>query len=125
MHECGTRLFLRWVQSQGLSTNASGKVKNTFDPISISLFGATLAPGNKPNPSKEGKSLGGWRPEAGGTLQCQGTPGRTAQRYDGLPNAAQQLERKDPSGDQSYVVALTISILFLLRLRCNLAVTIL
>ena len=46
-------------------------------------------------PPKGGKILGEWPPEAVGTLQCRGTPGRTAQRYDGLLNATQQLERKD------------------------------
>ncbi len=45
-------------------------------------------------PPEGGKSLGEWPPEAGGNLQCRGTPGRTAQRLDGLPNATQELERK-------------------------------
>ncbi len=63
-------------------------------PVGIPLFGAPQAPGNKPNPPEGGISLGGWPPEAGGNLQCHGTPGRTAQRLDGLPNATQELERK-------------------------------
>ena len=47
-------------------------------------------------PHPEGsKSRGGWPTEAGRTLQCRCTLGRSAQRYDGLPNATQQLERKD------------------------------
>ena len=39
-HEYGTRPFLRWVWSQGRSPHASGKVKNTFGPVGIPLFGA-------------------------------------------------------------------------------------
>ena len=93
-HEYGTRPFLRWARSQGRSPHASGKAKNTFGPVGIPLFGAPQAPGNKPNLPEGGISLGGWPPEAGGTLQCRGTPGRTAQRWDGLPNATQELERK-------------------------------
>ena len=54
-HEYGTRPFLRWVRSQGRSQHASGKAKNTFDPIGIPLFGA---PGNKHNLPEGGKSLG-------------------------------------------------------------------
>ena len=57
-HEYGTRPFLRLVQLQGRSTHASGKVKNTFDPVSIPLFGAPQAPGNKPNPRKGVEALG-------------------------------------------------------------------
>ena len=57
------------------------------------LFGVPQAPGNKP-PPEGGISLGGWPPEARGNLQCQGTPGRTAQRLDSLLNATQELERK-------------------------------
>ena len=86
--------FLRWARSQGRSPHASGKAKNTFGPVGIPLFGAPQAPGNKPNPSEGGISLGGWPPEAGGNLQYRGTPGRTAQRLDGLLNATQELERK-------------------------------
>ena len=93
-HEYGTRPFLRWARSQGRSPHASGKAKNSFGPVGIPLFGAPQAPGNKPNLPEGGISLGGWPPEAGGTLQCRGTPGRTAQRWDGLPNATQELERK-------------------------------
>ena len=93
-HEYGTRPFLRWARSQGRSPHASGKAKNTFGPVGIPFFGAPQAPGNKPNLPEGGISLGGWPPEAGGTLQCRGTPGRTAQRWDGLPNATQELERK-------------------------------
>ena len=37
-HEYGTRLFLSWVQLQGRSPHASGKAKNTFDPVGIPLF---------------------------------------------------------------------------------------
>ena len=92
--EYGTRPFLRWIRSQGRSPHTSGKAKNTFGPVGIPLFGAPQAPGNKPNPPEGGKSLGGWPPEAEGNLQCWGTPGRTAQRLDGLPNATQELERK-------------------------------
>ena len=80
--------------SQGRSPHASGKAKNTFGPVGISLFWAPQAPGNKPNPPEGGISLVGWLPEAGGNLQCRGPPGRTAQRLDGLPNATQELERK-------------------------------
>ena len=54
-HEYGTRLFLRWVQSQGRSPHATGKAKNTFDPVGIPLF---RAPGNKPNPPKGVKAWG-------------------------------------------------------------------
>ena len=79
-HEYGTRPFLRWARSQGRSPHASGKAKNTFGPVGIPLFGVPQAPGNKPNPSEGGISLGGWPPEAGGTLQCRGTSGRTVQR---------------------------------------------
>ena len=79
-HEYGTRPFLRWARSQGRSPHASGKAKNTFGPVGIPLFGAPQAPGNKPNPPEGGISLGGWPPEAGGTLQCRGTSGRTVQR---------------------------------------------
>ena len=61
-HEYGTRPFLRWVRSQSRSPHASGKVKNTFDPVGIPLFGAPQVPGNKPNPSEVGKSLGGMAP---------------------------------------------------------------
>ena len=53
-HEYGTRPFLRWARSQGRSPHASGKVKNTFSPVGIPLFGAPQAPGNKPNPTKRG-----------------------------------------------------------------------
>ena len=67
---------------------ASGKAKNTFGPVGI----PPQAPGN--NPPDGGYKPGGWPPEAGGNLQCRGTPGRTAQRLDGLPNATQELERK-------------------------------
>ena len=74
MHECGTRPFLRRVRSQGRSPQASGKAKNTFDPVGIPLFGA---PANKPNSPKGVKAWGNGPPEAGGTLQCRGTPGRT------------------------------------------------
>ena len=49
-HEYGTRPFLRWVQSQGRSPHASGKAKNTFDPVGIPLFKAPQTPGNKPPP---------------------------------------------------------------------------
>ena len=56
-HEYGTRPFLRWVRSQGQSPHASGKVKNTFDPVGIPLLGAPQAPGNKPTP-RGGKSQG-------------------------------------------------------------------
>ena len=93
-HEYGTRPFLRWARSQGRSPHASGKAKNTFGPVGIPLFKAPQAPGNKPNSPEGGISLGGWPPEGGGNLQCRGTPGRTAQRLDGLPNATQELERK-------------------------------
>ena len=84
-HEYGTRPFLRWARSQGRSPHASGKAKDTFGPVGIPLFGAPQVPGNKPNPPEGGISLGGWPPEAGENLQCRGTPGRTAQRLDGLP----------------------------------------
>ena len=57
-HEYGTRPFLRWVRSQGRSPHASGKVKNSFDPVGILLFGAPQAPGNKPNPLKGVKDWG-------------------------------------------------------------------
>ena len=77
-HEYGTRPFLRWARSQGRSPHASGKAKNTFGPVGIPCFGAPQAPGN--NPPEGGISLGGWPPEAGGTLQCWGTSGRTVQR---------------------------------------------
>ena len=79
-HEYGTRPFLRWARSQSRSPHASGKAKNIFGPVGIPLFGAPQAPGNKPNHPEGGISLGGWPPEAGGTLQCRGTPGRTVQR---------------------------------------------
>ena len=78
-HEYGTRPFLRWARSKGRSPHASGKAKNSFGPVGIPLFGAPQAPGNKP-PPEGGISLGGWPPEAGGNLQCRGTPGRTVQR---------------------------------------------
>ena len=78
-HEYDTRPFLRWARLQSRSPHASGKAKNTFGPVSIPLFGAPQAPGNTPAP-EAGKSLVGWPPEAGGNLQCRGTPGRTAQR---------------------------------------------
>ena len=86
-HECGTRPFLRWARSQGRSPHASGKAKSTFGPVEGYLRRQALPP-------KGGESLGGLPPEAGGTLQCRGTPGRNAQRYDSLPNATQQLKRK-------------------------------
>ena len=56
-HEYGTRPFLRWVQSQGRSPHASGKAKNTVDPVGIPLFGAPQAPGNNP-PTKGVKTWG-------------------------------------------------------------------
>ena len=37
-HEDGTRPFSRWVRSQGRSQHASGKARNTFDPVNIPLF---------------------------------------------------------------------------------------
>ena len=49
-HEYGTRPFSRWARSLGRSPHASGKAKNTFDPIGIPLFGAYQAPGNKLKP---------------------------------------------------------------------------
>ena len=64
-HEYGTRPFLRWARSQGRSPHASGKAKNTFDPVGIPLFGAPQAPGNKPNPTpppRRGYKPGGMAP---------------------------------------------------------------
>ena len=90
MQECGTRPFLRWVWSQGRSPHA----KIPSAPLAFPLLGAPQAPGNNPPPPEEGKNLGVWPPEVGGTLQCWGIPGRTAQRYDSLLNGTQQLERK-------------------------------
>ena len=86
------KAILRWVRSQGRSPHASVKVKNTFDPVGIPLRRHAI----NPTPHEGGKSLGRCLPEAGGTLHCRGTPGRTAQRYNGLPNVTQQLERKGP-----------------------------
>ena len=57
-HEWGTRPFLRWIRLQGQSPHASGKAKNTFGPIGILLIRAPQEPGNKPNPTEGGKSLG-------------------------------------------------------------------
>ena len=57
-HEYGTRPFLRWARSQGRSPHASGKAINTFGPVGIPPFGAPQAPGNKPNPTEGGISLG-------------------------------------------------------------------
>ena len=67
-YECGTRPFLRWVLSQGWNPHTSGSSKNASDPIDIPLFRAPQAPGDKPNPSKEGKTLGGRPPEARGVV---------------------------------------------------------
>ena len=52
--------------------NAIGSSKNASDPVGIPLFGAPQAPGDKPNPSEEGYSLGG-RPEARGDVSSGGT----------------------------------------------------
>ena len=93
--ECGTRPFLRWVRSQGRSPHASGKAQNTFGPVGIPLIRGSSGARQWTQSPKWGKNLEGWPPEAGGTLQCRGTPGRTTQRYDGLPNATPQLERKE------------------------------
>ena len=38
----------------GPKPSATGSSKNVSDPVSISLFGAPQAPGDKPNPSEEG-----------------------------------------------------------------------
>ena len=47
-------------------------------PSAFPLLGAPLVPGNNP-PLKEVKASGELPSEARGTLQCRGTPGRTAQ----------------------------------------------
>ena len=77
-YECGTRPFLRWVLSQGRSPHASGSSKNASDPVGITLFGAPQAPGDKPNPSEEGKSLGETAPwDQRCCIQWWNTPERT------------------------------------------------
>ena len=57
--EYGTRPFLKWDRAQGRSPHAPGISKNASDPVGIPLKGAPQAPGDKPNPSEEGLSLGG------------------------------------------------------------------
>ena len=57
----------------GLKPNVTGSSKNASDPVSIPLFGAPQALGDKPNPSKEGLSLGGRPPEARGDVSSGGT----------------------------------------------------
>ena len=52
--------FLRWVRSKGRSPHASGKAKNTFDPVSNPLFGAPQAPGNKHTPPPDHVSSRVW-----------------------------------------------------------------
>ena len=52
----------------GPKPNTRGSSKNASDPVGIPLFGAPQAPGDKPNPSEEGKSLGGRPPEARGDI---------------------------------------------------------
>ena len=69
-HQCRKRPFLRWIRSQGRSPHASGKAKIPSTPSAFPFIGA---PGN--TPPEGGKSLG--PPDAGGTLQCRGTPVRT------------------------------------------------
>ncbi len=54
----GTRPFFGWDRAQGRG---------------IPLFGAPQAPGDKPNPSEEGLSLGGRPPEARGDVSSGGT----------------------------------------------------
>ena len=44
--------------AQGWSLYASGKAKNTFDPVDIPLLGVPQAPGNKPTPQKGVKAWG-------------------------------------------------------------------
>ena len=58
----------------GPRPNATGSSKNASDLVGIPLFGATQAPGDKPNPSEEGLSLRGGRPpEARGDVTRGGT----------------------------------------------------
>ena len=57
----------------GPRPNATGSSKNASDPVSIPLFGAPQASGDKPNPSEEGLSLGGRPPEARGDVSSGGT----------------------------------------------------
>ena len=57
----------------GPKPNAIGSSKNASDPVGIPLFGAPQVPGDKPNPSEEGYSLGGRPPEARGDVSSGGT----------------------------------------------------
>ena len=57
----------------GPKPNATGSSKNASDLVGIPLFGAPQAPGDKPNPSEEGLSLGGRPPEARGDVSSGGT----------------------------------------------------
>ena len=57
----------------GPKPNTRGSSKNASDPVGIPLFGAPQAPGDKPNPSEEGLSLGGRPPEARGDVSSGGT----------------------------------------------------
>ena len=89
MHEYGTRPFLRWVRSQGRRPHASGKVKNTFDPVSILLFGVPQAPGNKHNPPKRVKARGDGplRPEELSSAEAHpAEPPRDKTAYQMQPN---------------------------------------
>ncbi len=61
----GTKPFLKWILAQGLSPYAPDISENASD-LGIPLKGVPQALGDKPNPSKEGKSLGGWPSEARG-----------------------------------------------------------
>ena len=57
----------------GPKPNAIGSSKNASDPVGIPLFGAPEAPGDKPNPSEEGYSLGRRAPDARGDVSSGGT----------------------------------------------------
>ena len=87
MHEYGTRPFLRWVQSQDRSPHVSGKVKNTFDPVSIPLFGAPQAPGNTPPRGVKAWGDGPLRPEELSSAEAHpAEPPRDKTAYRMQPN---------------------------------------
>ena len=88
-YECGTRPFLRWVRWQDRSPYSSGSSKNASGPVGIPFFGAPQAPGDKLNPSEEGKNLGNGPPEARGTSSAD----RTARHDTASRNVTQTPER--------------------------------
>ena len=63
-YKCGTRSFFKWVRAQDRSPHAPGSPKNVSGLSAFPERGAAQVPGYKPNPSEEGKNLGGQPPEA-------------------------------------------------------------